>query len=452
MTVEAKRTLGVTVLALGLWAVFPNRAFWPSIFVIALLFLTQLATSVQELITMTGAAYGGSSLWIIIAGFIIAHALDVSGLSKRIALKIVSKLGGNSKRVIFSIAIANLAIAPLSPSTTAKAFLILPICISIAETFNAKKGLSNFGKALFLMSAAANNICASMFLTATVPNSVSQKALATTGADVSWLAWFAISFPPNILLLLVAWIIITRLYRPEVKVIEGGAEAVKQMSAKLGPMSRGEKLSLIVFATAIILWVTEPLYMNFLPSPLNAGLISMILCILLFIPKIGVIKLGRFGKSIPFGPIALFAAALYLADAISKTHAFDPLVQELFNVLGIHAPPLIPTLVVVIFLSIFLHIFFTSTTAYATVVLPVVVAVATIGGLPPVALALPVAITMAYAFILPMNTIPNVVMLNSGYFRQKHMIIYGLMLSITATLVILLLAIPYWQIIGFFPP
>jgi predicted phosphoribosyltransferase len=49
------------------------------------------------------------------------------------------------------------------------------------------------------------------------------------------------------------------------------------------------------------------------------------------------------------------------------------------------------------------------------VIVPIALAMAAAGGLPPAALALPVAITIGYAFMLPMNTVPNVIMLDAGF-------------------------------------
>jgi di/tricarboxylate transporter len=72
------------------------------------------------------------------------------------------------------------------------------------------------------------------------------------------------------------------------------------------------------------------------------------------------------------------------------------------------------------------------------------------GGLPPAALALPVSITIGYAFMLPMNTVPNLIMLEAGYFSARETLGYGTILTVAAAAVLLLLAVPYWQGLGMF--
>jgi putative phosphoribosyl transferase len=62
------------------------------------------------------------------------------------------------------------------------------------------------------------------------------------------------------------------------------------------------------------------------------------------------------------------------------------------------------------------------------------------GGLPPAALALPVSITIGYAFMLPMNTVPNLIMLEAGYFSARETLGYGTILTVAAAAVLLLLA------------
>jgi sodium-dependent dicarboxylate transporter 2/3/5 len=170
----------------------------------------------------------------------------------------------------------------------------------------------------------------------------------------------------------------------------------------------------------------------------------------LFLPPIRAIRLGALGDAVPWGPVALFFAALLLGSAITATAAFDPIVRSVFESLGIGRLPLMPAVTVVIVIALFGHLVFTSTTAYATVMVPIAIAMAAAGGLPPAALALPVAITIGYAFMLPMNTVPNLIMLEAGYFSAREMLGYGTIITIVAAAVLLLAAVPYWQLLGVF--
>ena len=154
---EARRTLSITVLGLGLWGAFPQRAFWPSILVIGLVLVSRTIASPSSLAGQVVQLYGTSGVWTPLTGFLLAHAVTVSGLGRRLAYGVVRRIGRRPSLVLLAVGIVSLLIAPLSPSTTAKAFLLLPICVGLAEAFEAKPG-SRFGAGLLLFAAAANNI------------------------------------------------------------------------------------------------------------------------------------------------------------------------------------------------------------------------------------------------------------------------------------------------------
>jgi sodium-dependent dicarboxylate transporter 2/3/5 len=96
----------------------------------------------------------------------------------------------------------------------------------------------------------------------------------------------------------------------------------------------------------------------------------------------------------------------------------------------------------------FLHLFFTSTTVYATVMVPLAISLAQLQGLNPLMVGLPVAFLAPVAVILPVNTIPNIVFHSAGYFNQKQMIAYGLVVSLISTAVVLLVGLLYWSLLG----
>ncbi len=446
---EARRTLAITVLGLGLWGAFPRQAFWPSVLIIGLVLVSRTATEPSAIAGQVVGLYGSSGVWTPLTGFLLAYAVSVTGLGRRFAFGLVQRIGQRPSLVILAVGIASVIIAPLSPSTTAKAFLLVPICVGLVDARGARPG-SWFGAAVLLMAAAANNIGASMFLTATIPNFISVRYLGAVGVDVSWLRWLLLAGPPNLLLLLSAWIILLVLGR------RAAAAGQRDAAGEVGPVGpslpaqpaapigRDEVITAIVLGVALFAWVTEPL------TGLNGGLIGLAAVASLFLPPLHVMGVGRVRRAVPWSPVALFFAALLLGTALSATAAFDPVVRSAFDVIGIDRLPLVPAVAVVTLLALFGHLVFTSTTAYATVVVPIAISVAVAGGLPPAALALPVAITIGYAFILPMNTVPNLIMLDAGYFTARQMAGYGTILTLAAAFILVVVAVPYWQFLGAF--
>ena len=440
---EARSVLAITILGLGLWAAFPRHMFWPSVLIAALLLASRAAVAPAELPGQVVAMYGGSGVWTPLTGFLLAHAVTVSGLGGRLARGMVRRIGRKPSLIVLAVGIASLVVAPLSPSTTAKAFMFVPICVGLAAAFQARPG-SRFGAAIFLMAAAANNIGASMFLTATIPNFISAQYLATVGFEITWLTWLGVAGPPNALLMAAAWLALVATRRPDVDVTRAVEPGRSTLSEADMAMRRPEIATAVAVAIAVVAWVSEPV------TGLNGGFIGLAATAALFVPPVGVLSVKRIGDAVPWGPIALFFAALLLGSSISATSVFDPIVGGVFDALGVRELPLLPAVAAVTLVALVGHLVFTSTTAYATVVVPVSLAVAVAGGLPPVALALPVAITMGYAFMLPMNTVPNVIMLEAGYFTARQMFLYGAAVTLAAAVILVGFALPYWQWLGVF--
>jgi len=435
--------LGVVFLALVIWSLYPERHLESSILIIILLSFFQVFLSPGEFIDSLFSTYGGSGLWIIVSGFVLAKALEASGLGRRIALWIATSLGAEPGRIILSVAIANLVLAPLSPSTTAKAFLLHPICVGLVEAFDVEKGRSRYGAALLLMAMAANNICSTAFLTATVPNPISAQYIAeATGVELGWLGWLVMALPITILLLAASWLVLIRMYKPEVGENAEALERITGLREGLGPLSRRERIVTAVFAVALVLWLTDGFH------PYNAGLISLALSLVLFIPQLGIIEVGKFTGDVPWGSLTLFAASMFLARAVGRWRALDPVAKALFEALNLSGfgPAVFVALVVLV--AMFLHVAFTSTTVYATVMVPLAISLAQLQGLSPQMVALPVAFLAPVAVILPVNTIPNIVFHSAGYFNQKQMIAYGLVVSLVSTILVLLVGFPYWSLLN----
>ena len=437
------RVLGVVFLALVIWSFYPDRHFESSVLVIILLATFQASLDWTGFIDSLFSTYGGSGLWIIISGFVLAKGMESSGLARRIALWIATSLGGDPNRVVLSVAIANLAVAPLSPSTTAKAFLLLPICTALVEAFGVEKGRSRFGAAVMLMAMAANNICSTAFLTATVPNPISASYLQDAfGLSLSWVGWLRMAFPVTLTLLAASYLICVRMFRPEVSRTAESLEGFRRLRDEIGPMGRGEKVVALFFAAALLLWITDSLH------PYNSGLVSLALSLILFAPSLGVMEVGGFAGEVPWGSITLFAASMFLAKAIGSYRALEPVATVILRLLNLSGLEQTLFVSLVVVFSMFLHVAFTSTTVYATVVVPLAVSLGQLRGLSVSLVALPVAYLTPIAVILPVNTIPNIVFYKAGHFSQKQIVAYGLVTSLVCAILVLTVGLPYWGMLG----
>jgi di/tricarboxylate transporter len=178
------------------------------------------------------------------------------------------------------------------------------------------------------------------------------------------------------------------------------------------------------------------------------GLLTLALSLMLFAPQARVMEVKKFGGSVPWGSIVLFAASMFLANAVGRYRALDPVAFSLFNALGLGRLPSSLFVAAVVLVAMILHLVFTSTTVYATVMMPIVIGLTCLSGVQPLLTALPVALLAPVAVILPVNTIPNIVFHAEGWFTEKQILMYGTVLSLVSVAVATLVGIPYWQLIG----
>ena len=434
--------LGVVFLALVAWSLYPKRHLESSIVIIALIAFFEASLNIQEFINGLLGTYGGSGLWIILAGFVLAKGMEVSGLGKRVALLIATSMGCKPENIVLAVAVASMAISPLSPSTTAKAFIILPICIGLIEAFGVEKGKSRFGASVMLMAMAGNNICSTAFLTGTIPNPISADYLSAIGISLDWGGWFKMAFPVTLMLLLASYVLVVWMFKPEVSASKETTNKVIAIRNGLGPLTRREKVVAVTFGLSLVLWVME----RYLPF--NVGIASLALSLFLFLPWTKVMDVGKFGGSVPWGSIVLFAASMFLAKAVGQYRALDTVAVGIFNALGLGQLPTYLFVVGTLLIAMMLHVIFTSTTVYATVMLPVIIGLTRIAGVNPALTALPTALLAPIAVILPVNTIPNLIFHTEGWFTERQIISYGIVLSLASVAIVLLLGVPYWQLIS----
>lgn len=401
-----------------------------------------------ELIRNADFAVGGfssSSLWLLVTGFVISIAMTRSGVAKRLALYMMRFLGRTPAGAIYASMLANIVIAPLTPSNTARGAAMLPIVEGIAEAYQAKPGESNFGKALFLANTYTNNITAAMFLTGTIPNPVSVGLIASAaGLSIftTWSYWALAAVPTNLILLFLTAVLLLKMYPPEVKELPGGVAYITDALNEMGPMSVQEKKAIGYFAFALLLWSTD-FYHNF-----NSSMVAFFVSLLIFLPRIGVLDWKETEKSLPWELFVYFGGVLTLSGALMKTKAFEWIIKSGLTAMGVHEVPMMPLLIVLLGFSIFSHIIWSTTTAMCGVMIPIYIGLAQTLGFNVVAFVLPQAIMMSYAFFLPFNTMGNIIWYGKGFYTVPEQLKSSMYVGLICWVLWAITAFTYWKVIG----
>src|SRR5262249_58042931 len=136
------------------------------------------------------SGYANVTVWLILAAFLFARGLVVTRLGERIAYGIVKRVGGSPLRLGSSIVRADLVMAPMTASNTARAGGILfPITLNVARVFGSEPGptASRIGTFLMLALYHGDLVVSAMFLTACAPNPLVAEVVQKGSAGrVQW--------------------------------------------------------------------------------------------------------------------------------------------------------------------------------------------------------------------------------------------------------------------------
>ena len=106
-------------------------------------------------LTMAVAGFGNTALILVAAALFLAAAMTITGLDRRIALRILSLVGTRTSRVVLGNILVAIVLSFLIPSATARAAAMVPIMLGIVAAFGADRR-SRFASLLMITTAQGN--------------------------------------------------------------------------------------------------------------------------------------------------------------------------------------------------------------------------------------------------------------------------------------------------------
>jgi len=388
----------------------------------------------------TTASYANHLIYLFLGGFLIAMAMQKWNLHRRIALHTIRIVGVSPARTVLGFMLAT-AFLSMWISNTATAMMMLPIGLAVIASHRGSDGSEDhgFASALMLGIAYSASIGGVATLIGTPPNAILAGVLEkTTGNSIGFADWLLFAFPLSLTMLLLAWLYLTRLAYPN----RGGGsgqtrELIHQQLQQLGPLSRQEKAVATVFLCVSAGWILRGLLDVPWLKGVSDATIAMAGAVALFVIPASW-REGQFlldwqsAVKLPWEIIILFGGGFTLASGFSESG----LTVWVVNQLGVlHDVPIWVLVGAVTLLVIFLTEV-TSNTATATIVIPVMGALAGAMEVAPSVLMIPAAIAASYAFMLPVATPPNAIVFSGGYLTVPQMARAGLWMNLLASAMI----------------
>ena len=405
-----------------------------------------LIGTVQGL-TIAMSGFGNTALTLVAAALFLAAAMTITGLDRRIALVILSRVGTRTNRIVIGAIVVSTVLAFLVPSATARAAAVIPIMMGVILAFGVDKK-SRFAGLLMITTVQAVSIWNVGIKTAAAQNMVAigfiQKML---GHDITWLSWLVAAAPFSILMSIGLYFIMMTMMPPEAKEIPGGHATVQKSLTELGPMTGKQGRLLAVSLILLCFWATEGVLHSF-----DSSTTTTIAVALLFLPGVGIMDWKTANPLIPWGTIVLFGVGISLGTALLQTQAAQWLANLIVEWFGLNQLPSLTILAVMAAFLVIVHLGFASATALASSLIPIVIAVlqkVQTPGINVLGMTLVLQFVVSFGFILPVNSPQGMVAYGTETFVVRDFVRTGIAITVLAYLLTLLLGATYWRWLGY---
>jgi anion transporter len=397
------------------------------------------------------SGFSDSTVWLIFGAFVFSMGYNKTGLGRRIALLLVKGLGKNTLGLGYAITLADLVLAPGTPSNTARsAGTVFPVIRNIPSLYGSEPNTPSarkIGSYIMWTALAATCVTSSMFITALAPNAAALTIVRNTAKlDINWLQWFQGFLPIGIVLLALVPLVTYYLYPPEIKASKEIPEWASKELVKMGKISTQEIIMICLVVLAIFLWITGSNVLFNLPY-LGTNFINATTVVLVGIALMLITGIVTWDEVISnkgaWNVLVWFATLVTLANGLNMVGFVAWFAKLAAAPLAGMDPIMAMMLLVALFF--FIHYFFASLSAHTAAVLPVILAIGMqIKGIP----LLPFALMLVYALglmgiISPYATGPSPVYYGSGYISRGDFWKLGLIFGLIFIIALIGIGTPY---------
>ena len=425
-TLTQQRVIAIFVFTAMMWILEVIPTWTTSVVAIVSILLTTSNKGLGFLIakenvgTLTNykdimAAFADPVIMLFLGGFVLAFAATKVGLDVQLAKVMLKPFGTNPKTVLLGVLLV-IGVFSMFMSNTATAAMMLTFLTPVLATL-PKDGGGRISLALAIPIAA--NIGGMGTPIGTPPNAIALGALQEAGYNITFAGWMLRMVPYVILMLVIAWFLLMKLYPFKAKSIELKIEG---QEIKVTPFQK--YVVWVTFALTIILWVGESIF------KINSNIVAMIPFAVF--SATGIMK-ARHLEHINWAVLWLVAGGFALGTALNQTGLASTLIKTIpfasWNALIV--------MLVGGFICYFLSNFI-SNSASANLVVPILIVVGkamagnpgfeALGGVP--AMIVGVAIAASVAMCLPVSTPPNALAHSTGMITTKQMATVGIIMGV----------------------
>ena len=406
-----KMDLALSLMTVVWWATQVAQPAYVGGFFLMMLIITKTATPAQ----VFSKPWTGSTMWLVMGAYLIAGAVNESGVGQRIAYAFIIRFVRSWNGLIVGIFVLTFILALLIPHPWPRAFMILAVVLAVGRAADMDKDdLGKLGLAIFAASCPLSGV----FLTG--DTSLNPLAVADSGISVSFVRYFEVMSVPKIVAALITMFLIMFLFKPN-KPIKIDVAQLKVEQQKLGQMSGKEKRTIFWIVVAIILWLTSSI------TGIDVGWLTLTVAVLMSMPVIGGILTPASWSGVQINVLVFLTSAM----AIGNVGAITGMNKWLATTV---IPGNLPHNIYLLSLEITLfamiiHMFMGSVIAVMGITIPAFVTATAHMGISPLAISLLVFSVTNLHYILPFHNLAVLVGMDGGGYTAKQVSKLGIALT-----------------------
>ncbi|MFQ5650262.1 MAG: SLC13 family permease [bacterium] len=428
---QAHLSIAIFVVAIMLWVSHALPLMITSLLVIILFPLTGVLTTSQSY-----ALFGNEAIFFILGAFILASGIMRSGLSTRLALLTLRHLGDRPRGLISSFLCLS-AFLSFWMSEHAVAAMMFPIVLEVVDALKLVPRKSNYGKALFLAMTWG---CIIGGITTFLGGARAPLAVGilqqTSGTTIDFLSWSLATLPTVVLMLVVAYFSLLKLFPSEVRDISKAKTALKRKELKMGRITRRELAIGGLMLLTIFTWIAFGKVLGLANIAIAAVVVAFLFNLL---------DWKEVEEDVNWGIFLMYGGAICLGFTMEMTGAAHWLAAKSLGSLVTSAWGLV---LAVALISLFLTEAI-SNTAVVALMMPLALGLAADFNLDPRIITMALTIPSGLAFQLPMGTPATAIAYSSGFVGMRDTIVGGMILKLFAFIVFASSIWLYWPMIGF---